>query len=394
MRRALLPLALVLSCCASALAQPALTPPAAPRQTLSVDLPPPADHRLSGLGPPGRLAVAGDGTIIVAASSFRPSPDGIRPALSARIEVLAYGADGRQKYRTALPVQAGVGPSGYNAEALGVVAYADGRSAVFLSSSNTRVAMPPDERSVTSLFRLDAAGAVQSVAAVEPAAPVAGAFFRVGHYAATADGGLAIGGGYGPDPFNWWIGRFDAVGRRLWQAGPGPAYPEDVYGLAVLPDGSVSAIIQEIGAAFGLSQWTIARFAADGTPQGRVPFAPLGTSFVRVGTTWVSAVDVFQSSGPPGLVRLDDKGNVTGRAAWPFDQTRRLIADGDGVAAVVCAAAGPLCFVVRAGLDGRLRWQSPPGTYSDIARTPDGQIVAMSWSADLLSSSLVRFTDP
>ena len=69
-------------------------------------------------------------------------------------------------------------------------------------------------------------------------------------------------------------------------------------------------------------------------------------------------------------------------------------ADGDGVAAVVCAAAGPLCFVVRAGVDGRIRWQSPAGTFTDIARTQDGQIVAVAWSADLLSASLVRYADP
>ncbi len=390
---ALLLLALAGPVAAQALPPPAVPPPA-PRQTLSVALPAPPDHRLSGFGPPGRLAVAADGTILVAASSFQPSFDGVQPARSARIEVLAYGADGRQKYRTSLPVQAGVGPQGFNAESLGIVGYADGQAALFLSSSNTRIAMPPDERSVTTLFRLDPAGSVQRMASVLPAAEVAGAFFRTQLYVPTPDGGLLVGGGFGPDPFNWWIGRFDADGSRRWQAGPGPAYPEDVYGLAVNPDGSVSAIVQEIGQASGLSQWYVARFAANGTPLGRLPFPPLGTSFVRLPGQWVSAVDIFQTGNAPGLVRLDDKGTVLGRAPWPYDQTRRLIADGDGVAAVVCAAAGPLCFVVRAGIDGRIRWQSPPGSYSDIARTPDGQVVAVSWSADLLSATILRFTDP
>ncbi len=184
------------------------------------------------------------------------------------------------------------------------------------------------------------------------------------------------------------------MGQRTWQAGPGPAYPEDVYGLAVKPDGSVSAIIQEVGQMSGLSQWTVARFAADGTPQGRSPFNTLGTSFVLLPGFWVSAIDVFQTANAPALVRLDEQGKVLGRAPWPFDQTRRLIADGDGVAAVVCAAAGPLCFVVRASVDGKIRWQSPPGSFTDIARTPDGQIVAVSWSADMLSASLVRFANP
>src|SRR5918994_867270 len=97
---------LVVLLCGPAVAQ---TPaPPAPRVALDIALPPPADHRLSGLGPPGRLAVGADGSLYVATSSFQPSPDGILPAKSARIELLSYRRDGAQKYRTRLPVQAGV----------------------------------------------------------------------------------------------------------------------------------------------------------------------------------------------------------------------------------------------------------------------------------------------
>jgi len=387
-------LLLVLLCGPAAAQSQTLPAAAAPRVTLDVALPLPADHRLSGFGPPGRLAVGADGSMYVATSSFQPSVDGILPAKSARIELQAYARDGKPKYRTALPVQAGVGPSGFNAESLGVVAFPSGEAAAFLSSSNTRVALPQDERSVTTLFRIDASGKVQSAASVLPAASVSGAFYRTRFYLPTSDNGLLVAGGFGPDPFNWWIGKFDAQGSRAWQAGPGPAYPEDVYGLATAADGSVLAIIQEVGQMSGLSQWYVARFGADGAPQDRAPFNTLGTSFARLPAFWVSAVDVFQTGNGPGLVRLDDRGNVLGRAAWPFDQTRRLIADGEGIAAVVCAAAGPLCFVVRANVDGKLRWQSEPGSFTDIARTPDGQIVAVSWSADMLTASLVRFADP
>src|SRR5215208_2447787 len=93
-------------------------------------------------------------TLDVATSSFQPSPDGILPAKSAHIELLAYTRDGAQKYRAMLPVQAGVGPNGFNAESLGIVAFPSGEAAMFLSSSNTRVALPQDERSVTTLFRV------------------------------------------------------------------------------------------------------------------------------------------------------------------------------------------------------------------------------------------------
>jgi hypothetical protein len=380
---------------AVAQSQPTANPiPPAPRATLDVALPPPTGHRLSGFGPPGRLAVDASGTLYVATSSFQPSPDGILPARSARIELLAYASNGAQKYRTMLPVQAGVGRNGFNAESLGVVAFPSGEAALFLSSSNTHTALPQDEAATTTLFRIDANGKVLRATSVPPAATVNGAFYRTRFYLATADNGVLVGGGFGPDPFNWWIGKFDSQSQRAWQAGPGPAYPEDVYGLAVKPDGSVTAIIQEVGQMSGLSQWYVARFGADGTAQGRSPFNTLGTSFAALPGFWVSAVDIFQTANPPQLLRLDEQGNVLGRAAWPFDQTRRLIADGDGVAAIVCAAAGPLCFVVRAGVDGKIRWQSPAGSFTDIVRTPDGQIAAVSWSADMVTANLVRYADP
>jgi hypothetical protein len=41
-----------------------------------------------------------------------------------------------------------------------------------------------------------------------------------------------------------------------------------------------------------------------------------------------------------------------------------------------------------------VRWQSQPVNATDIVRTPEGQIAAILWSDDLLSSRLVRFADP
>lgn len=383
--------------CRPAVAQPtgpAAAPPPEPRTTLDIALPSFDDHRLSGFGPPGRLTVGPDGTLHVALSSLSPSPDGILPARSARIELLAIASDGTQKYRTSLPIQAGVGKAGFNVESLGVVAYPSGETTVFLSSSNQAMALPQDERDVTTLFRIDANGEVVSAARVPPATDAAGGFYLTRFYLPTRDGGVLVGGGFGPDPFNWWIGRFGADGERQWQAGPGPAYPENVYGLAVLPDGTISAIIQEAGQSLSLSQWYVARFGADGTPQSRSPFDVLGTSFARLAGQWVSALGIFDPAGEPSLLRLDDQGKVLGRAPWPYDRTHRMIADGDGIAAIVCAAAGPLCFVVRAGIDGRIQWLSPPDVISDIARTPDGQIAAVIWSADNLSARLVRYADP
>ena len=386
-----LPISLVLVLlCSPALAQPQ------PRTALDIALPPPPEHQLSGFGPPGRLAIGADGTHYIVLSSFQPSADGILPARSARIELLAYNRDGTQKFRTLLPVQAGIGPRGFNASSLGVAAMPSGETAIFLSSSNQAMALPQGERSVTSIYRLTAGGVVRRSTPVPPAVPGNPAsYYQTKFYLPTSDSGLLVGGGFGPGPFNWWIGKFDSEGRRLWQAGPGPGYPEDVYGLALKADGSISAAVQEIERVQALSQWYIARFAADGTLRDRTPFNTQGTSFALLPGGWVSALSRFDTARPPEIVRLDELGNVTGRAPWHYGQTRRMIADGNGFAAVVCDTIdGPPCYVVRAAVDGKVRWQSAPATISDIARTPDGQIAAVLWSDDGLSARLVRYADP
>lgn len=376
--------------CSPAFAQPQ------PRIVLDLPLPPPPEHQLSGLGPPGRLAVGPDGTHYVLASSFKPSADGILPAADARVEIMTFARDGKPGYRAMLPVQAGIGKRGFDAASLGVAVLPNGETMVFLSSSNQAMATPRRERSVTSIYRISATGSVVRSTPVAPAVPGNPAsFYRTKFYLPTSDNGLLVGGGFGPDPFNWWIGRFDSEGRRLWQAGPGPGMPEDVYGLALRPDGGISAAVQEIQAIQQLSQWYIVQLGTDGTSQGKVPFRTAGTSFALTPGGWVSAVSEFQTAGSPALVRLDANGNVAGSASWNYGQTRRLIADGHGIAAIVCNTIdGPPCWIVRAGLDGKVRWQSQPVTVSDIVRTPDGQIAAILWSDDLLSSRLVRFADP
>ncbi|OWY59338.1 hypothetical protein B7486_75105, partial [cyanobacterium TDX16] len=169
----------------------------------------------------------------------------------------------------------------------------------------------------------------------------------------------------------------------------------DVYGLALRPDGTISAVVQEILAAQQFSQWFIVQLGADGTQQGRAPFKTAGTSFALTPGGWVAAVSEFQTAGSPSLVRLEANGNVAGSASWNYGQTRRMIADGNGIVAIVCNTIdGPPCWIVRAGPDGKVRWQSQPVNATDIARTPDGQVAAILWSDDLLSSRLVRFADP
>ncbi len=381
---------LLLLVCSPAFAQPQ------PRVVLDVPLPPPPDHQLSGLGPPGRLAVGNDGTHYVLGSSFQPSFDGIQPARDARIEAMAFARDGSPVYRTMLPVQSKIGPRGYTTSSLGLAVLPTGETLVFLSSSNQASALPQAEASATSIYRLSAQGRVVRATPVPPAVPGNPAsFYQTKFYLPTDDKGLLVGGGFGPDPFNWWIGRFDYEGTRLWQAGPGPGYPEDVYGLAATAGGGFSAIVQEITQVQQLSQWYVLQLGNDGTQLGRTPFDTEGTSFALIPGGWLSAVSQFDTAGAPALVRIDGSGNVTRSASWGYGVTRRMIEDGTGFVAIVCDTIdGPPCYIVRATADGRISWRTPPVTVSDIARTPDGQIAAVLWSDDLLSSHLVRYADP
>ena len=120
------------------------------------------------------------------------------------------------------------------AASLGVAVTSSGETAVFLSSSNQAMATPQRERSVTSIYRVTADGKVRRATSVPPATTDNPAsYYQTKFYIPTTDNGLLVGGGFGPGPFNWWIGKFDAEGQRSWQAGPGPGYPEDVSGTVV-----------------------------------------------------------------------------------------------------------------------------------------------------------------
>lgn len=379
-----------------ALAQPLPTYPQ-PRVTLDIELPAAPAYQLYGRGAPGRLAVGADGTHYVLTNSFRPSDNPLRPALDARIELSAFHRDGSLRYRTLLPVDHRLSPNGFEIESLGVAPLPSGEAAVFLGSRNEAVGQAILGRPLTFYYGIGTTGSVLRAVPVPPptAGNDSGATYSTRFYLPTADNGLLVGGGYGGGPFAWWIGKFAPDGRRLWQAGPVTGAPEDVYALATRPDGSIVAVVEEVGEGSGLSSWYIVRLGADGRPLGRTRFDAEGNTFAILPATYVSAISAYQSIRRPELVRLDEAGRVTGRASWGYEATRVMIPDGDGIAAIVCYRVdGPPCYVVRAGLDGKVRWQSPPVAASDIARTPDGQIAALVWTAGGTRARLQRFADP
>jgi hypothetical protein len=82
---------------------------------------------------------------------------------------------------------------------------------------------------------------------------------------------------------------------------------------------------------------------------------------------------------------------------WPFPQTLRVVADGDGFAAIVedsPGLEGPR-RIVRADARGVVRWRSTAIDAAEIVRTPDGQIAALvNPGNDAGALRLVRLADP
>lgn len=390
---------LIVLLCGPALAQPQQPQP---RTALDVELPAAPDYRLYGRGGPGRLAVGADGTHYLLTNSFRPSNDTAQPALDARIELWAFARDGTPKFRTQLPIEHRLGPLGFEIESLGVAVLPSGEVAVFLGSRNEAIGQSVLGTPLTLYFGVSATGAVLRVVPVAPPSggDQSGNTYSTHFYVPTADNGLLVGGGFGGGPFSWWIGKFGPDGQRGWQAGSGTGFPEDVYALAVRPDGTIEAVVLVAGSVQGFGGWylgspNLARFAADGTVLSRARLEQEGDIFVALADSYLAVLSAYDTSRRPELVHLDQTGKVSGRVPWSYEKTWFAMPHGDGIAAIACYRFdGPPCYVVSAGLDGKVRWQSPPVTTSDIARTPDGQIAALIWSDNGMRARLVRYADP
>lgn len=377
MLRALVILALVL-------VDAAASAQSTPRQTLDVVVMPAAGLKAVLTISPGQLAVGGDGTIYVLLNQYaEPS--------RARVELIAFGRDGAEKFRTALPLRVKLDAGfGYSFDSLGVVATPSGDLAVFTST-----------RQRTTLFRIGADGRLKKSTDLD--APNAAsrrrdpdAYYSIRLYLATADNAVLLAGGFGSGPYAWWLGKFSLDGTRSWQGYVGRGFPESVNAVARRPNGWV-AILQEAVPNNGTLLCHLDRYAADGKRLGRSRidgsdcYAAVGmaggSAFVRYGSV---------ATGQGELIFIDDDARPHGRAPWPFASTDQMIVDGDGFAAIVNRAevSGPDKNVVRADSQGRQKWTSPPADFSEIARAPDGQILALIWDGSLKSYRLARYADP
>lgn len=377
----------LLAVCGVAHAQPA------PRVVVDVDLPAAAGFALNhfALGP--RLAVSGDGVHYVLQHQYASGMAGI-----PRIVLFALAPDGAVKVRRTLPIQA------FALASLGIAVASSGDLAIF-ANPREQVDPSPAAALLATLLRLGADGSVKKTAMIGAPRPIRETASRHGYYhlrvlLPTPDNGLLAGGGFGSGLYRWWMGKVSLDGVRIWQASGGDGFMASVASIGPRPDGTWVSLAGDAPPE-NPRYWDIRRHAADGKllAQRRGPDSNgHAAAVLREGSVFVTIQDVDDPAParPQELIFVDDSGRIRRRVSWPFPFTDRLIADGDGFAAVVNETnrADTRIFVVRCDAQGTIRWRAEADA-AEIVRTADGQIAALvRWGKEKEQRRLVRFADP
>lgn len=339
----------------------------------------------------GCLAVGKDGTHYVLMNEIIPGRE-IGTVRDARLELLAAGPDGTVKFRRSLPVDGKPGLSGYSTQALGMAVARSGDLAVFIGlipdDDPTRRRQPR-----ATLLRLAPDGTMKKRAAVGAPLMARDQYDTNGHYVIyalvpTPDNALLLGGGFGSGPHMWWMGKTSLDGVRLWQSGPGRGFPDYVLAIGPRTGGTWLSVIHE-EPRNDAPPTVIQRNAADGRLLGRTGVRVHGFVAAVLRDRNVMVEDPDEQGKGGAVVFIDDGGRISHRAPWPFKQTSRLIADGDGFIAIADDT------IVRADERGTIRWRSAAARYSEVARTDDGQVVALVRKGEAPEDlRLVRFADP
>jgi len=382
-----------LAVCTAAAAQPA------PRTLLDVPLPTPDGFVLNPYAAPGRLALGRDGVHYVLLHAFKPTQTSPTPASEGRVDLLALAPDGTVKQRRTVPIEHSTGFVGFDIESLGVVAARSGELAVFMSGYKSSAG----QRTSAALFRFAADLNLKKATRLGPPDPKAKgdditSVYGVGVYVPTPDNAVLLGGGYGPGPQAWWMGKFSLDGKRLWQAGPGRGIPERVAAIASRKGGAWLSLVAEMRKGGGELEWFLRRYSAEGKLAERKPVSvPVHAAAAMLRDSTVIALDADDGKQHGELVFVDDGGRVQHRTPWPFTQTASMIASGDGLAAIVETKVESKTerFIVRADAKGAIRWRSAAVAVDEIASAPDGAIAALVriGKSDAVLH-LIRYADP
>ena len=367
-----LALVLVLTACGAALAQPQ------PRITLDIPLRVSPGFQFEPYASTAQLTVAADGSAFIALKQVDASEKQVR------VELLALGRDGTQKFRRPVPVAADRPIIGW----LNVAVVPSGDIGVLVGLNDD------GPGSLTTLFRLGADGRLKKKSEIGPPSrrsAVPNAYYSIAQFQPTADNALMLSGGYGSGPYGWWLGKFSLDGVRIFQAGPGQGFPENVSALADRPQGHWLAMVLEMDPKGMGLDWFLHRYTAAGQQQSRVK-VPVKGGYAAAILSDGGVVPVEDK-----LVFFSDLGRIVREVPWPFANTTSIRPAGDGFWAVVSesAAVDSPNVIVRVDSRGNVLWRTPPvGDTPSIARASDGQLLAVLRSAERSALRLVRYDDP
>ena len=367
-----LTLFLLLAACGAALAQPQ------PRTTLDIPLKASTGFQFDPYGPRSVQTVADDGTIVLALKQIDPSEKQVR------VELIALSRDGTQKFRARVPVAADRPSIG----SLNTAPVSSGEIGVLVVLNDDGPGLP------ATLFRFGSDGRLKKKSEIGPPSRRAAnpnGYYSIAQFQPTADNAVMLSGGFGSGPYGWWLGKFTLDGVRIFQAGPGQGFPENVSALAARPQGHWLALVLEMDPKGMGLDWYLHRYTAAGQQQARVRLQAKGGYVAAIlSDGGVIAVD-------DRLVFVNDLGRVVREVPWPFASTVSIVPADDGFWAVasVSNAVDASNVIVRVDGQGRDLWRtSPVGETPGIARTPDGQLMAVLASPDRTILRLVRYDDP
>ena len=367
-----LTLLLLLAACGAALAQPQ------PRTTLDIPLKASTGFQFDLYLPRGLLTVADDGTVFIALKQRDASEE------LTRVELLALSRDGTRKFRVPVPVTA----NRPGIDSLSTSVGPAGDIAVLVVLNDDGPGVP------TTLFRFAPDGRLKKKSEIGPPARRTGnpnGYYSIQQFQPTADNAVMLSGGFGPGPYGWWLGKFSLDGVRIFQAGPGQGFPENVSALAARPQGHWLAMVLEMDPKGMGLDWYLHRYTAAGQQQSRVKVAAKGGYVAAILSD--SAVIPLEDK----LVYVNDLGRVVREVPWPFASTSAIVPADEGFWALAAEGTGSDApnMIVRVDGQGKVRWRSPPvGDTLAVARASDGQLMAVLRTEDRTTLRLVRYDDP
>src|SRR5262249_30545237 len=145
-------------------------------------------------------------------------------------------------------------------------------------------------------------------------------FYEPAIYLPTRDNALVLGGGYGPGPLVWWLGKYGLDGKRFWQD-RGHGIPEATAAIAQRPDGTLLSGVQEMARGPTGLVLAVRRYSDDGKLLARTPLPQIqsmaAVAILPDGIAFITNAEEPARRGE--LILVDDSGRrVVRRTSWPF----------------------------------------------------------------------------